>query len=196
MRKPENKEMVTIELPNVKYKNSFIECIHECRKYLDVPETPSNNWWRSWAKFNIENLENDFENFVKDRLDTTNGYLAKRWQTEVHTYWIIANGEFQGQIEIRPNMDISLPSGHVGVCMRPSAFGKGYAFRAAGALKVIFKKLGLEKIKVSCDITNKASHKLISGCVRIFGGYQEEGVVESDINGKHYHIYRFWINVL
>lgn len=41
--------MVTVELPNAKYKDSFIACLHECQKYLDVAKPPSNIWWRSWV---------------------------------------------------------------------------------------------------------------------------------------------------
>lgn len=54
--------MVTVELPNAKYKDSFIACLRECQKYLDVAKPPSNIWWHSWAKMDIENLQTDFKN--------------------------------------------------------------------------------------------------------------------------------------
>lgn len=191
--------MITLELPNTKYKDSFIATIKECQPFLSEPKTPSNNWWKSWAKYDIDYLQNDFEEFVKDRLDIDNGFLAKRWNTQVHTYWLIRDGESIGQVEIRPNLDSPMlreAGGNIGMIMRPSVVGRGYAFHCIPQFKEVFKKLGLTKIMVSCDITNKASFKLISGVVKHFGGYQEEGIVSAEINGNAYQLYRFWVNVL
>lgn len=193
--------MITLEKPHVKYKESFLDFIRECQALQNAPQTPANEWWQSESKRDITKLDAHFEDFVNDRLDTKNGSLAQFWENEFVQYWIIwrekpnDNGIFIGYMDIRPTLTstvIKNCGGHVGVMVRPSAFGKAYPMAAAAQAINILNKMGLKRILLTCDSDNLPSRRMIEGLVKKYGGTYD-GTRQMTYKGIRFNSRRYWI---
>lgn len=75
--------------------------------------------------------------------------------------------------------------GHCGYSVRPSERGKGYAKEMLHLNMEKAKELGIEKLLVSCDETNKASEKTIVAN----GGHFEKLIEVDGIRMKRYWIF-------
>jgi len=76
--------------------------------------------------------------------------------------------------------------GHIGYDIRPSKWGKGYGNKilALGLQKA--KEMGIEKVRITCDVDNVASRKIIE---------KNGGVLDSEIPNPETGVNkaRFWI---
>lgn len=106
-------------------------------------------------------------------------------------YWITDDGEVVGFVSIRHELNDWLRrfGGHIGYSVRPSRRRRGYA-RAALALALErCRKLGLERVLVTCDDDNVGSYRTIEGA----GGVLED-VVEGP-EGDDVPKRRYWIQL-
>ena len=113
--------------------------------------------------------------------------------TEVpsNTYLAIrqSDNRLVGIIDLRHHINhpiLGTWGGHCGYSVRPSERGKGYAKEMLRLNVKNAKKLGIEKILVTCDSDNTASEKTILA---------NSGVFESTINVDGTEMKRYWINV-
>lgn len=80
------------------------------------------------------------------------------------TYWLVnGGGRILGVVTIRHRLNSFLNhiGGHIGYGIRPAERGKGYAVRMLALALPEAKKLGLERVLVTCDATNTASERTI-----------------------------------
>ena len=102
----------------------------------------------------------------------------------------IKNGELMGLINIRHRLtpELLMESGHIGYSIHPAKRRKGYATEQLRLSLLEAKKLGLNKVLVTCDKENTASAKTIQKV----GGVLENEVILAD--GKEI-VQRYWIEI-
>lgn len=78
--------------------------------------------------------------------------------------------------------------GHIGYDIRPSQRKKGYGKAILRLVLPLAKELGINKVLITCDVTNIASKKII----KANGGDLEDTIPDSNgLPDKH----RFWISI-
>ena len=106
-----------------------------------------------------------------------------------YTYFLISkNKRIIGAINIRHSLSDYLFNygGHIGYGVRPSERGKGYASLMLSLSLPIAKKLGIEKILITCDKENIGSAKTI---------LNNGGVLENEVKKDGEIIQRYWIEL-
>lgn len=113
-----------------------------------------------------------------DEVDTPDGFAAwvRRLLGEsdpeiaapegwVHcTYWwIVEDGEVLGAIALRHELNdfLERAGGHIGYGVRPSARRRGLASYALGEVLSHARKLGLERVLITCQVDNEGSRRTI-----------------------------------
>lgn len=118
----------------------------------------------------------DLANVPKDRAPT-------------YTYFYTTDeGRMIGMISIRLELNDFLlkEGGHIGYCIRPTERRKGYATRMLQEAVTFCRRIGLNRILITCDKINPASAGVIQKC---------GGRLENEIYSETYHemIQRYWI---
>lgn len=95
-----------------------------------------------------------------------------------------------GMIQIRHYLNEYLEQfgGHIGYSVRPTERGNGYAKHMLKLALPICKKLGIEKVLITCDEINRASEKTILA---------NGGIYDSTVFSKveEEYLKRYWINL-
>jgi len=105
------------------------------------------------------------------------------------TYWWIADGDaVLGSISLRHELNDFLldAGGNIGYSVRPSARRRGLAAFAVGEVLKAAAALGLERVLITCNVTNEASRRTIEH----HGGVQED--IRETALGT---IRRYWITL-
>lgn len=175
--------MIRLERPNMKYKESYIKAVREIRE-----KGKDNESNEHYLKKSLEELKNSFEEFVKDQLETHKGINEGRVPNT--NFWIIdENEEYCGRISLRHYLNEKLEKfgGHIGYDVIPSKRGNGYATKALTLCLQEAKKLGLEKVMLTCDDDNIPSIKSIE---------RNGGVLQNKIQHKEEVLTRrYWIEL-
>ncbi|MBP7805027.1 MAG: GNAT family N-acetyltransferase [Candidatus Pacebacteria bacterium] len=166
-----------LELPSIKYKDSFLEAIAE----------QDSTQFSRVEGYTSESYDGDFDAYLQKLEDYRQGKnLPGDWVPQT-VYWLIDNEEFIGRVSIRHYLNDNLEKigGHIGYSIRPSKRGKGYGnlILTLGLTKA--KELGLENALVTCDRDNLASKKIIEKN----GGVFEDERGDDDGQIK----LRFWV---
>jgi predicted acetyltransferase len=110
--------------------------------------------------------------------------------------WVVEDGRYCGAIQLRHRLTPRLATlgGHVGYSVRPSARLRGHAAFALRGVLPRAARLGLDRVLVTCDDDNVASHRTVERA----GGVLED-VREPDEHatamGFATPIRRYWIAV-
>jgi predicted acetyltransferase len=105
------------------------------------------------------------------------------------TYWWITDGDtYLGAITLRHALNEFLlrAAGNVGYGVRPSARRRGLASWALAAVLPEARALGLDRVLVTCDVSNVASARTIEKC----GGVLED-VRDTELGRTR----RYWITL-
>ena len=176
---------IKIELPNLKYKDSFLagmrefSCLDsECR----------------YAKYAKSMSDEEFEKeVVQPKLEAMTGKgLPEGWVPST-VFWIIQTDteEYVGRIDLRHSLTESLRTlgGHIGYDIVPSKRGKGYVKAALRLVLEEAHKMGIEQVLITCDEDNEPSRRTIAGAFQEYGGKEDVMLKDNDKNKL-----RFWIN--
>ncbi len=160
--------------PSLEYRNSFIEAIKEF-------EAEGENIYMRGTK-----PDDNFDELllkIKEREEGINLPANRVPQTEL---WLVENGEFIGWTKIRHrlNENLLLEGGHIGYAIRPRARKQGYGTKILELSLSVAKKLGIDKVLVTCDDDNISSTKIIEKC---------GGVLENKIEHEERLKRRYWI---
>ncbi len=170
--------------PSAEYKDSFIEAV---REYKNEEESEPTRGYRSLS---ILDLEKDFDAFVERErshaqgLNQPAGYIP---QTE---FWLVDEGEYIGHARVRQQLNQHLYEigGHIGYDIRPSKRGRGYGNKILELTLQKAREMGIERIRITCDVDNIPSRKVIE---------KNGGVLDSEIPNPETDVNkaRFWIDI-
>ena len=93
-----------------------------------------------------------------------------------------------GMVQLRHYLNEFLlhHGGHIGDCVRPSEQGKGYATEQIGLALEECKKLGIERVLITCKKTNVASARTI---------IKNNGKLENEIEENGETFQRYWVEI-
>jgi len=162
------------------YKTQFIEMIEEWK--TDIEKNNTNH--SPWAIF--KNDYHDFDSYVAtlERKEEIDGLVPN----SVFFCLDLDRNIFVGAVDIRHYLNDSnrLTGGHIGDGIRPSERRKGYATTMLGLALEECRKMGLNKVLITCAKNNIGSAKSI-----INNGGEFEGEIEE--NGEIEQ--RYWITL-
>jgi predicted acetyltransferase len=127
----------------------------------------------------LEQAESDFDRFVAVRQG-----IRVMWNVPSTLWWYISGEEYVGELLIRHQLtpELERHGGHVGYEIAPAWRRRGHAtaMLAEGLGKC--RDLGLDRVLVTCDVTNEASRRVILA---------NGGVPDVTLDGQN----RFWIDL-
>lgn len=176
--------MIRLELPNIKYKKTYLNAVKE---FLE--KGSDNESTEHYFRKSLDELDNSFEAFVQEYLDKMNG-IQTEGRVPSTQFWIIdENDEYCGRVSLRHSLNdyLSKFGGHIGYDICPSKRGKSYSSIALGLCLPEAKKLGLDKVLLTCDDDNYGSIKAIGKN----GGILQDKVMQD--NGVLTR--RYWIEL-
>lgn len=175
-------KLVTLEK---KYQRQLTEMLDEWSTYNKenpkADRSPRVLWMNDY---------HDFDKYVKDMYD---GNLAISMGYVPATTFFLYDDErdiFIGAAHVRHYLNdaIKIFGGHIGDGIRPSERKKGYATKMIGLVLLECKKLGINRVLMTCDWDNIGSAKSImnnGGVLENELFNEEDGVLEK----------RFWIDI-
>ena len=133
------------------------------------------------------------ETIIQESKDYENGINMKPGYVKATTFWLIANDQFVGEINIRHELTEHLLNygGHIGYEIRYSMRNKGYGTKMLMMVLPFCKEiLKLKKVLITCDDDNVGSAKVIENNGGIF-----ENIVINEIDQGIVKTKRYWINL-
>ena len=139
-----------------------------------------NGFKTNFAEQNFE----QFQESLPQLVEISNGINLAEGFVPQTIYWMYVNDQpvAYGKLRHRLTDQLMKYGGHVGYIIRPSERGKGYGKLFLHELMKEARKLGLDKILVTCDEDNIRSRKVIEG---------NDGVIDTIHDG----ICRYWIQL-
>lgn len=163
------------------YKEQLIEMLEEWKKDIIVNHTDMSPW-KIWA-----NDFHDFDYYISN-LDTEEG-APNGWVPDTTFFCLDKDRNiFVGAVNIRHYLNDALlkTGGHIGDGIRPSERRKGYATAMIALALDECRKLGLNKVLMSCDKENIGSAKSIMN---------NGGVLKNEIAVDGHIEQRYWIEL-
>ena len=177
--------MLRLVKPSRKYLKSFL-------RVIDDYKSDENHFGRGGIDPLIKAIEeNTVDEYLQNLVDGEKGKNLKPGYVPGTRYWLLDGNEFVGSFSIRhcltPNLEQN--GGHIAANIAPKYRGKYSSFVGIKMCLEKAKKLGLDKVLITCDVNNMPSYRAITGLLKIYGGEQI-----SDSRGDGYHQHRVWIN--
>jgi len=172
--------MLQLVLPSIEYEKSFREAAEEFRN--------------AEKKMGVENSlvrrlneSADFTAFVEKLREEAEGKSLPEGYVPHTVFWLVYGKELIGWLNIRHRLNDHLleVGGHIGYTIRPSERRKGYGTKILALALSEAKKLGIKRVRITCNDDNIGSRKIIEKNGGIFDGMAAtpEGIV----------IRRYWI---
>jgi predicted acetyltransferase len=176
---------LTLVRPSIEYRNSYIEALREHQaqgRFLDNRHIDND----------IGVLTRDFDRLVRALRDAEDparvkpGFVPETflWMVEARTGDLVGRSSIRHQLSDEPSLrDI----GHIGYDVRPSRQGRGYGKAILGLTLDEARRLGMERVLVTCDSNNMRSKTIIEH----WGGVFESAV---PLPGREHVRLRYWID--
>jgi predicted acetyltransferase len=106
------------------------------------------------------------------------------------TFWLVEDDTYLGRVDIRHRLNDELRrrGGHIGFEIRPSVRRQGYGRLALHLGLVECRRLDIDRVLVTCNVTNIASRRIIE----VNGGVLEDVV---SLGSDGLEEMRYWIDV-
>jgi predicted acetyltransferase len=172
--------------PSAAYRDSYIAALREHQaqgRFLDNRHIDND----------VGALVRDFDRLVRALLNATDPAFVKPgfvpetflWMIEGRTNELVGRSSIRHQLSDEPSLrDI----GHVGYDIRPSRQGLGYGRSILGLTLDEARRLGMDRVLVTCDSNNMRSKAIIEH----WGGVFERAV---PLAGREYLRLRYWIDL-
>lgn len=150
--------------------------------FLTVGEHP-------YGGSSLQNID-DYSKWLNKVIEQEKGEHLPPNRVPATQFLSIVDGKVIGLLNIRHRLTPELlrESGHIGYSIHPDERRKGYATEQLRLSLGEAKKLGLEKVLVTCDKANVASARTIQKV----GGILENEVISSETNEM---VQRYWIEI-
>lgn len=137
--------------PSILFKDSFLEFVE------DVKSTGYESY-EHYTK-----AEKDFEEFITDLINSSKGINIPEDWVPCSSYWLIDDSEVVGVIRIRHRVDSDYLQmiGHIGYEIKSSKRKRGYGSKLLELGLIEAKKIGLEKVLITCNEDNIGSIRII-----------------------------------
>ena len=168
-------------LPSLSYKESYIEALEEAKN------DPGN----IVSKLQEPKEGEFFEDFVAHFYDEMKGLNLPEGYVPATMFWLVDDGQFIGRVQIRHELSdyLSKHGGHIGYYIRLSKRKMGYGKKILELALLEAKKMGFEKVLLSCNDDNLGSAKIIE----VNGGILDN-IVEGEKEGEKKKR-RYWITI-
>lgn len=105
----------------------------------------------------------DFNQYLKDRIDMSEGKNLKPQFVPQTTYWLFIDDFPVGIGKLRHylNDNLRILGGHIGYTIRPSKRQRGYGTIILKELLKKAKEIGIDEVLITCREDNTASKKVI-----------------------------------
>jgi predicted acetyltransferase len=165
-------------LPSTQLKDAFLAAVEESKD-----ET-------SDTKLKGPSASQSFEEFIQDLDNQAKSVNLADGRVPATMFWLVDNNEVIGRIQIRHILSDFLlkQGGHIGYFIRPSKRNMGYGKSILNMGLEEAKKLGLQKVLITCAENNVGSRKIIESN----GGVLED-ILETT-TGKT-KACRYWIDL-
>lgn len=181
--------MAQLILPDIKYKDSYLEALNEFRD-ADDPFFSRRLIYRA---YDMRELENDFEACILRPLsDFSRGIGMPEGFVPQTEYWLVQGNEYLGAIRIRHELPehLKCAGGNLGYEIRPSRRRQGHA-KTAGKLGLEKAAgLGVPKVLITCNALNTPSVRTAMSLVSELNGVEAEPFITDE--GRT--IRRFWFD--
>lgn len=139
--------------PSVEYKDSYLAAKREEGK----PFVQNQDWVR------YDLMESDFSAYVASLLAREKGIGLPPGYVPDTRFWLIDNGEYIGSANLRLSLNeyLLIAGGHIGYNIRPLKRMMGYGKAILRLVLPEARKLGLDRVLLTCDETNEGSRKII-----------------------------------
>lgn len=137
------------------------------------------------------NVNFNFENYIKDLKDLSNGIGLPEGYVPSTEWWLInSNNDILGTVRLRHELGKRNfeEGGDIGYDISPRYRRKGYGKVILKLVLEKAKELGLEKVLVTCDFDNIGSKRIIES-----NGGKLENIIVSKETGKE--VLRYWIEL-
>lgn len=155
--------------PNILYKDSFLDFVSDVK----------NTGYESYEHYT--KAETDFEEFIEDEKNASKGINVPEGWVPCSSYWLVdASDEVIGVIRIRHRVDNEFLQiiGHVGYEIKSTCRKQGYGSKLLKLGLVEAKKIGLQKVLITCEEDNIGSKRIIEK----FNGMYKKRLVDEDGN--------------
>ena len=145
--------MPQLVLPDERYKQSYLQALDEYQA----------EGLAQYVELDRAALERDFAGFVRQLRSETVQENVREGYVPHTTLWLVEGDTFLGRVDIRHELTdyLRAKGGHIGYDIRPTQRKKGYGTMALEMGIEYARKLGLEKVLLTCDVGNIGSNKII-----------------------------------
>jgi predicted acetyltransferase len=174
----ENQDRAQLVLPSVVYRESFLEALAESQSRGER------------LRLSVPVLHEDFDGFVATLLQGDDRARLQPGQVPQSTFWLVGGGTYIGRLSLRHELNENLMQigGNIGYDMRPSMRRQGYGTLALRLGLVESRKIGLQRVLVTCDRDNIGSRRIIEAN----GGVLQDEITIPGVDGQ---VRRYWINL-
>lgn len=153
--------------PTVAVRDSYLEG--------ERADSKANGTPADW----LEAAGNDFDAFVAERRG-----IRTRWDVPSTLYWYVSGEHYLGTLVIRHQLTPELADvgGHIGYHVVAPWRRQGHATRMLSAALVECRRLGLDRVLLTCAVDNEPSRRVILA---------NGGVADGRRRGED----RFWITI-
>ncbi len=115
----------------------------------------------------LDKAAEDFDAFVAERADT-----HTRWDVPSDFYWYVSGEHYLGTLVIRHHLtpELAISGGHVGYHVVAPWRRQGHATRMLAAGLTECRRLGLDRVLLTCDEDNAPSRRVILTNGGVFDG--------------------------
>jgi predicted acetyltransferase len=171
--------------PRFRHRQSFLEALREGFRRGNQPAADAAR---------IREIERDFEAYLRQITDQAgmitlpDGEKVRKVPFSIR--WLVQGEEFIGEASIRHELNDWLlrEGGHVGYGIRPSRQRRGYGRLILALALAECRRLGIERVLVTCDDENLASARIIEA-----NGGVLENVVDAAVPCRR--LRRYWISL-
>lgn len=174
--------MPTLAKPDSRYKQSLLDA---ARAHKASGERDG-----FFDAHDIEWFENNFDALLERYRNEEISENLEDGRVASSQFWVVDGDVWLGRFSLRHELNDRLRQygGHLGYYLIPSARKKGIGTWAMGEVLKEAKKLGLDRLLVTCDEENIPSQKLIEK----FGGVHEDTIPSLETGRP---LMRWWVDL-